>query len=574
MVLRWILLLTALWATVVGAWAQSVVISGPTNVNAASNASYTVTVHPGPASVYEVGVRLSPSAAMGSVTATTSLPPITQTTSLQSFTYNARFGARQTRINLNVLYASAFRGAVALEAYIKIPGATTDLMTQTLRTSVGQIPAPTVISPATGDTVSAAPTFRVSSSTSVAQPVTYQIEMTRGTLVRTVTTAVANTNANFNHFTPYTGGYPGGNYSFRVRAVDANGTAGLWSAPRTIVVSGGIDAAGSISLANFINFKNAGWDSHFQAAWGGRNRWSSARQNLLNAHAAGMKVAAYAFLNFDNGSTIAGAPANQTGSWQVDQGLIAIGYDFTIGKSSLPYDLKYFMIDLENQFMGTMSTADRVQRIAEAVQRARNLGFWPMIYTRNQGSNQWWNTYTGSSTDFSDLPLWASYPELETAVYKDILDLDAGSPWVRFGGWTTRAGKQYLLDRPTFGVGVDFNVWDPAIWTVNSPNPGLPNLGVLSSSVVRNANGTYTVTINLRNSGTCEAYAVRLRNATLGGTSLAATTSLRTIGAGVTRSATLTFPSTAGASGNRVTFGVNVWTGMGSVSYVTQLTLP
>ncbi len=136
--------------------------------------------------------------------------------------------------------------------------------------------------------------------------------------------------------------------------------------------------AGSASTSFLSTMRNAGWSTFYAAAWGGRNIWTPAQTNLVRANNAGFKVAAYAFLNFDNGSTISGAPANQTGQWQVDQGLRAIGY--VNNKSSLPYDLKYFMIDIENAYQGTMAPQDRVQRIAEAVQHVRNLGFWPMNF--------------------------------------------------------------------------------------------------------------------------------------------------------------------------------------------------
>jgi hypothetical protein len=277
-----------------------------------------------------------------------------------------------------------FVGTATITFFARTPGTTTDLISSSVVVSVGQLPAPTMAVPIANETISPAPAFRGQLATVYPQTASYQVEVT-GPTNRTFTIPAGATNADFTHYTAYDAGYQPGDYTWRIRAIDARGRAGIWSAPRSNRIFGGIDMAGLGTQAFFNSMRAAGWSTYFAAAWGGRNIWSPAAQNLQRANAAGMKVAAYAFLNFDNSSTIAGAPANQTGQWQVDQGLRACGYVGT--KASLPFDLKYFMIDIENSYVGTMAPVDRAQRIAEAVQHARNLGFWPMIYTRNEGFN-------------------------------------------------------------------------------------------------------------------------------------------------------------------------------------------
>lgn len=435
-------------------------------------------------------------------------------------------------------------------------------------------PAPVLSSPRTDATVSAAPVFRVQVSTAAVSPITYQVEVRRvgETAVRTFSSGLTQTNQLTTIPVPLTAGFSTGNYEWRARGVDENNITGVWSGWRPFLASGGIDAAGTVTLSAFQQFKAAGWDSHFQASWGGRNTWPAARQNLLNAHAAGLKVAAYVFLNFDNGSTITGAPANQSGDWQVDRAFANIGWTGT--KDSLGFPLKFMMIDIENQFMGTMTTDERVQRIAEAVQRVRNLGFRTMIYTRNEGVNQWWNLYTGSSTDFRELPLWGSKPELATATFKDDLELDLGSPWVRFGGWQERAGKQCLLDVSTFGARVDYNVWDPAIWNLPDVSAGRPVIPRPTATISRQGDGTYRMTLTIANTGTVEAYAVRVRNWRLRFTNLPGTVSVGTVNAGGTKQAVGIFPASTGTPGTSTIAQFEIWTGNGPLSYAVSVTLP
>ena len=72
--------------------------------------------------------------------------------------------------------------------------------------------------------------------------------------------------------------------------------------------------------------------------------------------------------------------------------------------------LAFMAIDVEMGHSGPMTPAQRVQRICEAVQAVREAGLWPVIYTQNSPANPQWDSLTGASTDFQDLPLWVSRP--------------------------------------------------------------------------------------------------------------------------------------------------------------------
>lgn len=472
---------------------------------------------------------------------------------------------------LKIAPKSDYRGILTFTFFCRFQMSRQYLFSQQYVVSVGELPAPSMTVPVANENLACAPAFRGITNLTYPQNIQYQIEVS-GPTNKTITLAAQPSNNTFTYYTPLEDGFQPGNYTWRARTLDMRGKPGPWGPTQSNVIFGGIDMAGTASQSFLNSMRAAGWSTFFAAAWGGRNPWSPAAVNLIRANNAGFKVAAYAFMNFDNSSTIPGAPANQTGQWQVDQGLKAIGY---VGnKSSLPYDLKYFMIDVENAYQGTMAPDDRVQRIAEAVQHVRNLGFWPMIYTRNEGFNLWWNQYTNSSDEFGEMPLWDSKPEVGTAVYKDHLTLSNGNPWVPYGGWEVRGGKQYYLDVTVLGHRVDFNVWDPAVWDVNSPDPGAINVFPANVSVVRNANNTYKVTVTVTNTGTVEAYGVRLGDATLGLQSLTGRQTLGLVAQDGSRAGVYEFPFTAGTPGTSVQFSFTIWTGNGPQNHSGFVLLP
>jgi hypothetical protein len=431
--------------------------------------------------------------------------------------------------------------------------------------------APAMLLPNNNSIQSVGTVFRVRLDLPVVEVITYDVEVTNGVTTRTFSSAAVNSNANVDISIPYTAGLAPGDYTWRVRARSAVET-GPWSGTRAFHANGGIDRLGSTTVAQFQQLKSQGWSYHFAAAWGGRNTWSSARQNLLNANTAGLKVGAYCLLNFDNSSTISGAPTDQTGDWQVDRALGAIGYNFTTGKSSLGFDLKYMVVDVET-FWGTMTAQQRAQRIAQAIQRIRNLGFFPMIYTRNEGVSTWWNAFLGNATDFGDVPLWNTSPELTTNVQRDDLRVVKGATYVPFGGWAEPAGKQFLLDTTLNGLGIDLNTWNRDVWNVTSPAPGAPNLGysVIVSLV---APDVYEAAITVTNSGTVPAYAVRISNATMGRATSTARLSLQSVApSNGTKLGRINF-TRPGNARTRCLFECTIETGYGSFPFQSMVVLP
>ena len=550
---------------------------GEVNATLESNAGQGVT-HSGilfitqPTSQIEYGVRITPASAVaGTALECTQGTPFSTNIAERSYVAGPFTNTSKIKLGLRFVPKADFVGSLTVTFFARNPGSSTDLFNRPIIVSIGQLPAPSMTYPVNNENLACAPAFQGSLTTTYAQQVMYQIEMS-GPTNRVVTLPLQSTGSTFNHFTLEDNGYQPGNYSWRVRTLDARGRPGPWSSARNNPIFGGIDMAGSASVSFLTTMRNAGWSTFYAAAWGGHGPWSPSALNLIRASQAGFKVAAYAFLNFDNGSTVAGAPTNQTGQWQVDQGLKALGYN--TNKSSLPYDLKYFMIDIENRYQGTMAPEDRVQRIAEAVQHVRNLGFWPMIYTRNEGFNLWWNQYTDSSDEFRELWLWDSKPQLITHVYKDHLTMSNSGPWVPYGGWEVRGGKQYLLDQQIAGGRVDFNVWKPEVWDVNSPDPGAINVIPANVSVIRDVTNDYKVTLTLRNTGTVEAYAIRLGNAQLGSQTITGRQTLGVITPTGSRMGVYTFPMAAGAPGSSALLQFTIWTGNGPQNHEVWVTLP
>lgn len=560
--------------------AQTIEVSGPATLIAGQEGVYQVTVNTTrQQSATEVGTRVQTPTALGTTSATLLLGrPLTQTPELRTFRVEQIRPGTPVRMTFRITPSNSFTGALNLQFFTRnvessTPNAT---LNQTITVNPNpNLPTPTMSAPMNGADISPSPILRVIASPSTPRTVKYQVQATRAGdgSVRTFESALVTTGTNTDIYVPYLSGLTAGTWTLRARCLDEQGNVGSWSTSRTVSVYGGIDMAGRGSLSGFQQFKAGGWDTFFAAAWGGNGRWPDCRQNLLWATQAGMRVAAYAFINFDNSSTVAGAPANQTGSWQIDQALAATGYSGN--KATLGFDLKYMMIDVENRYWGTMSQDDRVQRIAEGMQRARNLGFWTMIYTRNERSNQWWNDATGSSTDFSDLGLWGSLPELETVPYRDDLELDRGAVWTRFGGWADRVGKQWLLDRTIAGMRVDLNTWLASAWNINSPNPGSITIPQPTLVVQRGTSNRIEIQLTVRNTGTVEAYAVRVMSARLNNVaSNERKLSLLTIPASGQRLGLLTFPSTAAAANSVATLTYTVWTGMGPQSYTVPVAIP
>jgi hypothetical protein len=176
---------------------------------------------------------------------------------------------------------------------------------------------------------------------------------------------------------------------------------------------------------------------------------------LKGAREKGLATAAYVFLNFTR--------LNETGDVQVREALQAVGPEAE--------HLKFMVVDVENGAAGSMTQAERVNRIGQAVEAVADAGLRPVIYAKNTGGHRGeWTDLTGGSDDFSYLPLWV--PRYD---YIASLDRDVNGSFDGFAGWTERAGKQYLGDTTgpgLTGVAVDENLFDRSI--VNGPAESRP----------------------------------------------------------------------------------------------------
>lgn len=96
------------------------------------------------------------------------------------------------------------------------------------------------------------------------------------------------------------------------------------------------------------------------------------------------------------------------------------------------------------------------QTVREACNFVREEGQRPVVYT----SVSKWRELCGNSDALADVPLWdASYGQMPS--------LDMRPP---YGGWTRRAGHQYLGDILLDGIAVDLNVLDEA-FVLDVPDP-------------------------------------------------------------------------------------------------------
>src|SRR5688572_8484425 len=154
---------------------------------------------------------------------------------------------------------------------------------------------------------------------------------------------------------------------------------------------------------------------------------------LETAREKGMLTAAYVFLNFNR--------LEEPGDLQVRQAVQAIGPEAA--------ELSFMVVDVESGAAGSMTQAERVNRIGQAVEAVAESGLRPVIYAKNTGGSRGeWTDLTGNTDDFNYLPLWVPR-------YDFLADMNSdgsrGTPWEPFGGWDSRAGKQYLGD--AFGAG-------------------------------------------------------------------------------------------------------------------------
>lgn len=219
----------------------------------------------------------------------------------------------------------------------------------------------------------------------------------------------------------------------------------------------GIDisrSAGEPTLRDFENVRQQGYRFVIVGGWGGVNPNHHASTQLSRARGAGLLTAGYCYLNF-------ASPLD--GGRQVREALTAFGTEWA--------HLGFLAIDVETSASNQLSpglrmdppdaTAQKlaVARIAEAIQQVQRMGLNAIIYAKQDD----WQRITGDTRQFKSLPLW--HPK--TIGGDDISKPDLANPGYTFGGWTTRAGKQYVLD--TFlgepAIQVDLNVFDLSVFS-------------------------------------------------------------------------------------------------------------
>ncbi len=258
-------------------------------------------------------------------------------------------------------------------------------------------------------------------------------------------------------------------------ALGASGTAGLSSAAVVFSqIQFGVDLSAAPSSASDWNSITTAYPSQFviARAWGGALTSSlcpttpciKAKEIFLHLPASPpLQKAAYTFLNY-----MAALPGPQqlTGIQQiVEKALPSIG-------TTLQGELAFLAVDVENDYL-TGNIQQQAKTIYEAVQAIQKSGLKAVIYTRQQrrkgaGLHDWAEVTGGTSgtKNFSCLPLWDALPDDEASISSTLKNLP-------YGGWTSRAGKQYATEQngcastapPTctpISVPVDLDVFDPS----------------------------------------------------------------------------------------------------------------
>jgi hypothetical protein len=198
-----------------------------------------------------------------------------------------------------------------------------------------------------------------------------------------------------------------------------------------------------------------------------------------------MRTAAYILLNYDDkvcptfaqpvrddggsclgDSIVQGQPG---GRWQVRQGLAALGDEFA-NVAFVAIDVEWFVTgrppsDPEAQQRRRQTILDAIDEVS--VWRKR-----PIIYTRY--GQRHWPDITGcwtypASPDCDSLYAVVRHPLRPVPLW----DVEIGDPVLHgfqpYGPWTSRIGRQYLLDEPLFGLpegrAVDLNVFDAGLFS-------------------------------------------------------------------------------------------------------------
>ena len=228
----------------------------------------------------------------------------------------------------------------------------------------------------------------------------------------------------------------------------------------------GIDistSAGEPTLQDFETIKQQGYRFVIVAGWGGVNPNRHAQVQLSRARSAGLLTAGYCYLNF-------ASPLD--GGRQLREALAAFGTEAA--------NLGFLAIDVETSARNQLSPGLRLEppdasaqeqavaRITEAIRQVEGVGLRAVIYTKKGD----WQRLTGDTQKFKGLPLWNP----KTIGGDDLTQPDLGRPAHSFGGWISRAGKQYELDtvlnHPP--IKVDLNMFDLSAFSRSNPSYPLP----------------------------------------------------------------------------------------------------
>ncbi len=243
---------------------------------------------------------------------------------------------------------------------------------------------------------------------------------------------------------------------------------------------------GPISRDSWVRMKRAGEQFAVVQAWGGRSRNEFAVSHLVGARIVGrMQTATYLLLNYDDKvcASFAAPVRDERGRctgdlidqpvsgarWQVQQAFASLGNE--VGRVAfVAVDVEWFLDAPPPVDPGSL--ARRRTSILDALDEIARRRKAPVIYTRN--GRRHWRDITGCGPASDDengcaalysainhpgqpIPLW---------------DVEAGVPELRgfhpHGGWTSRAGRQYQLDRNLFGLPgrrtVDLDVFDVSLF--------------------------------------------------------------------------------------------------------------
>lgn len=316
-------------------------------------------------------------------------------------------------------------------------------------------PAAVLLLPVVGAIEGFEPQFSVSGVDPVGGNLVFEIEIRGDGFDKTFVTKSVKSGSNALLTLKVEDGIPCGAATWRARSENSANIYGSWSQERAITFGAGIDAVPSPTTAQWQVIKNSGAGYYLTSA-------SPSFAPLGKLHTArvteGLKIASYLFVNLTKVSSLTSQQNILYGQQRMDQAIGALGSEFS-HLSFLAIDVEIDgVVNVKGNLISPVSAVERIQaEVDELVQYNKLHGTHvrPFIYTRID----YWNVITNYSSQFSSLPLWET---TDGATQNADLNADFKS----FGGWKGRAGKQYAIDDPNFGMAkVDLNVFDPSAFT-------------------------------------------------------------------------------------------------------------